>query len=132
MSSIYDGQFCGNILVVGRRGCGKTTFLEKLGTNNFFGELVKTEWISWIDTDKKRETKIQYCFSKETEAHVAKEPNELDLLIETFKLRTFDIPDENNVNSLFGENKKMDRLIVMNDVYGVADISKKIANFLNF
>ena len=105
-------------MVVGRRGCGKTTFLEKLGTNNFFGELVKTEWISWIDIDKKRETKIQYCFSKETEAHVAKEPNELDLLIETFKL--------------FGENKKMDRLIVMNDVYGVADISKKIANFLNF
>ena len=81
---------------------------------------------------KKRETKIQYCFSKETEGHVAKEANELDLLIETFKLRTFDIPDENNGNSLFGENKKMDRLIVMNDVYGVADISKKIANFLNF
>ena len=35
MSSIYDGQFYGNILVVGRTGCGKTTFLEKLGLNNF-------------------------------------------------------------------------------------------------
>ena len=42
MSSIYDGQFHGNILVVGRTGCGKTTFLEKLGLNNFFGYIIKT------------------------------------------------------------------------------------------
>ena len=40
MSSIYDGQFRGNILVVGRTGCGKTTFLEKLGLNSFFGEII--------------------------------------------------------------------------------------------
>ena len=37
---------------------------------------------------------------------MTKEPDELDLLIETFKLRTHNIPDENDVNSLFGENKK--------------------------
>ena len=35
MSSIYDGQFYENILVVGRNGCGKTTYLEKRGLNNF-------------------------------------------------------------------------------------------------
>ena len=58
-----------------------------------------------------------------------KEPDELDLLLETFKLRTHDIPDD-NVNSLFGQNKKADRLIVMDDVSGVAEISKKLANFL--
>ena len=33
---LYNGQFYGNILVVGRTACGKTTFLEKLGLNNFF------------------------------------------------------------------------------------------------
>ena len=54
MSSIYDGQFYGNILVVGRTGCGITTFLEKLGLNNFFGKIVKPEWISGIDIDKKK------------------------------------------------------------------------------
>ena len=27
----YDQQFDGNILVVGKTGCGKTTFIEKLG-----------------------------------------------------------------------------------------------------
>ena len=55
MSSIYDGQFYGNILVVGRTGCGKTTFLVKLGLNNFFGNIIKTEWISVINIDKKSE-----------------------------------------------------------------------------
>ena len=104
LTSIYDGQFGRNILVVGRTGCGKTTFLEKLGINKFFGNLAKTEWISRIDINKKREAKIQSCFSNEKKVHIAKKPNELDSFIETFKLRTHDIPDENDVNSLFGEN----------------------------
>ena len=33
----YDGKFEGNILIVGRTGCGKTTFIEKLGKNKLFG-----------------------------------------------------------------------------------------------
>ena len=106
MSSIYDGQFYGNILVVGRTGCGKTTFLEKLGLNNFFGNIIKTEWISGIDIDKKREAEIQSYFSNETEVHVAKEQDELDSLIETFKLRYVKKQiDENNVNNSFGKSK---------------------------
>ena len=53
-------------------------------------------------------------------------------MIETLKLRTRDIVDDNDdVNSLFGKNKKMDRLIVMDDVSGVAGISRKLATFLN-
>ena len=129
MTAIYDGQFRGNVLVVGKTGFGKTTFLEKLGINNFFGNFVKTEWISGIDNDEKRETNIQSCFSNETEIHIAKESDELDLLLESFKFRIHDIPDD-NVNPLFGKNKKMDRIIVMDDVLGVADISNKFANFL--
>ena len=64
MTSIYNGQFYGNILVVGRAGSGKT-FLEKLGLNNFFGDIIKTEWI--------REAERQSYFSNETEVHVANE-----------------------------------------------------------
>ena len=52
--TIYDGQFGGNILVVGRTGCGKTCFLQKLGLNNFFGKLVKTEWVSGIEISEAR------------------------------------------------------------------------------
>ena len=55
MISIYNGQFSGNILVVDKTDCGKTTFLEKLGIHKFFGNLVKTELISGIDIDEKRE-----------------------------------------------------------------------------
>ena len=36
---IYDGQFRNNILVVGKTGCRKTHFLQKLAVNKFFGKL---------------------------------------------------------------------------------------------
>ena len=57
--SIYDGQFCGNILVVGKTGCGKTYFLQKLRLNKFFGKLVKTKWVTSIEIDEQREAEIQ-------------------------------------------------------------------------
>ena len=59
-----------------------------------------------------------------------KQPEELDSLTETFKLR-FEAEDNEKdtktLKNLFGE--KMDHLIVIDDVSGVADISKKSANF---
>ena len=125
MTSIYNAQIYGNILVVSCTGCDKTTFLEKLGLNKFFGDIVKTEWISGIDIDKTRKTEIESYFSNETEVHIAKEQDELDSLIETFKLRSREESNDNhdNVINSFGENKKLDRLIIMDDVSGVADIS---------
>ena len=131
MTWIYDGQFYGNVLVVGQTGCRKTTFLEKLGVNNFFGKIIKTEWISGIDINKQRKAEIQSYFSNETEVHVAKEQDELDSLIETFKLRSREESDDSNIlNNSFGENRKLGRLIIMDDVSGVADVLKKFANFL--
>ena len=43
MSSVYDDQFRGNVLFVGKTGCSKMTFLQRLGLHNFFGKIVKTE-----------------------------------------------------------------------------------------
>ena len=127
MSSVYDGRFCGNDLVAGRTGYGKTRFLEKLAINKFFGDIVKTEWISGIGIDKKQEAEIQSCFSNETEIHIGKEAEELD----TFKLRSDNetTNDNSSNNHSFGENKKLDRLIVMDDVSGVADVSKNVRIF---
>ena len=43
----FDGKFTGNILVVGRTGCGKTTFIQKLGTNKLCGnEITDVFWVS--------------------------------------------------------------------------------------
>ena len=132
MTDIYSGQFNGNILLVGRTGCGKTTFLEKLAINKFFGDIVKTEWISGIEIDASREAEIQSCFSNETEVHIATEKDKLDELIDNFKLKAQENKEIDNVNlsNSFGEIKKMDHLIVLDDVSGVADLSKKFANFL--
>ena len=41
MSYVYDGQFTGNILVVGRTACGKTGFVQRLAVNNFWGILLR-------------------------------------------------------------------------------------------
>ena len=116
------------ILVVGRTNCGKTTFIEKLGLNNFFGDIIKTEWISGIAIDKHREAEIQSYFKNETEVHIAQEQDKLDSLIETFKQRSHE-NSSNNVNNSFRENKKLDQLIIMDDVSGVADISKILQIF---
>ena len=116
------------ILVVGRTNCGKTTFIEKLGLNNFFGDIIKTEWISGIAIDKQREAEIQSYFKNETEVHIAQEQDKLDSLIETFKQRSHE-NSSHNVNNSFGENKKLDQLIIMDDVSGVADISKILQIF---
>ena len=88
-------------MVAGRTGCGKTIFLKKLGLNNFFGDIIKIEWISGIDNDKQRKAEIQSYFSNETKVHVGKEQDELDSLIETFKLRSCEESNGNhNVLSL--------------------------------
>ena len=49
-------------------------------------------------------------------------------MIETFELRSREESDDSKLlNNYFGENRKLDRLIIMDYVSGVADVSK---NFL--
>ena len=57
--NIYDSQFRGNILVVGKTGCEKTYFLENL------------KWISSIEISQTREPEIQSSFSNEVEFYQA-------------------------------------------------------------
>ena len=53
---IYDEKFQGNILVVGRTGCGKTTFIQRLGKNKLFGdEITNVFWVSKIILTKERD-----------------------------------------------------------------------------
>ena len=59
----YDGQFSENILVVCRTGCGKTTFIQKLGKNKLFGgDITDVFWVSKIILTKDREDFIRDSF----------------------------------------------------------------------
>ena len=130
-NNIYELQFRGNVLIVGKTGCGKTHFVQKLGLNNSFGKTVKTEWVSSISLSKSREAEIQSCFNSKAEFHHAQDIDDLKELIETFKLRTENLVENDNVSSsVYGENKIIDRLIVMDNVLGSADSCKEFADFL--
>ena len=54
----YDAKFEGNILVVGRTGSGKTTFVQNLRKNKLFGEIKEVYWISKIVLSTDRENNI--------------------------------------------------------------------------
>ena len=144
MSYVYDGKFEGNILVVGRTGCGKTGFVQQLGLNKFFGELIQVEWVSYVKLDKRRKAQIQSCFDCQVDFYYPRNKDKFENLLEYFKTKSSEeyLDEksrdeaysseviENNGNIGFGENSTRDRLIIMDDVSGLADTSSKFANFL--
>ena len=71
-----------------RTECGKTTFLQKLALNNFFGELRKAEWVSGISITKEREAEIETNFSCKIEIYYPDNKDELNDTIEELKLKS--------------------------------------------
>ena len=131
--SIYDGQFRGNVLVVGRTGYGKTYFLQKLGLHNFFGNIVKAEWVSDIEISESREAEIQSCLDNKIEFYPVSNADELKKLIKTFKLGTEGLIEQDYVNineTVYGEKRIVNRLVVMDDVSGIANSCKECSDFL--
>ena len=60
---IYDGKFDGNIIIVGWTGCGKTTFIQKLGKNKMFGEeILEVFWVLKINLSEEKEESIRASF----------------------------------------------------------------------
>ena len=45
---LYDCKIETNILVIGKTGCQKTSFVQKMPLNNLFGDLKTVEWVSQI------------------------------------------------------------------------------------
>ena len=130
--SIYDGKFVGNILVLGRTECGKTTFIQNLAINNFFGKIRNVKWLSGIKLSEKREAEIESNFSCNVKFDYPNDKDELNDRLEEYKLESENDNEktiDGNVN-IFGENKKRDKLIVFDDVSGLADDSKKFSSFL--
>ena len=87
--------------------------------------------MSSIFLSKAREAEIQACCNAEVGFHYVEDAKNLKELIQTFKRRTEDLVENDDIsNSMFGENKIMDCLIVMDDVSGIADSCKELADFL--
>ena len=129
---VYNGKFSGNILIVGRTECGKTTFMQKLALNNFFGKLKKTEWVSGIELSKTREAEIETNFSCKVDFHYPSDEDELGDQLDQFKLesKSNELNNLKNVKNIFGEKSVHDRLIVFDYVSGLANDSKKFVSFL--
>ena len=123
---MYNEKFEGNILIVGRTGCGKTTFVQNLGKNKLFRDVKEVYWISKIELSKDRDDNSRDCFTDQ----IAKfdYPNnveEFDDLLETYRLKKAEY-----IENDLGENMVLDKVIVMDDVSGLADRSNEFANFL--
>ena len=123
----YDGQFNGNILVVGRTGCGKTTFIEKLGKNKLFGSQIKDVfWVSKIVLSSEREEIIRESFiDQEVHFSYPRDLDDFNYLIENFTQEKSDYED-----SELGGNLKIKKLIVMDNVSALADRSNNFSDFL--
>ena len=81
--------------------------------------------------NESREAEIESNFSCDISFFYPNDVNDLADLIEEFKLEVESEKETENENvTIFGEKINRDRLIVFDDVSGLADNSNKFANFL--
>ena len=131
----YDGTFSGNILVVGQTRCGNTSFVQNLGRNRIFGNVDSVDWISKVELSEKREHQIRQSFSYASlEFYYSNDVAEFDTILDLLKDNKSYVNVENNKNleelEAIGENGVFDRLIVIDDVSGLADKSNEFCSFL--
>ena len=129
----FDGTFNGNILVVGQTRCGKTSFVQSLGINKIFGSIDSVDWISKIELYDSREHQIResFCYAS-FEFHYPNDVGEFETVLELLKDNKSDANVKNkDYDDLgIGEKDVFDRLIVMDDVSGLADKSNEFCSFL--
>ena len=72
------------------------------------------------------------CFPCPVEFHYTQDQNDLKDLLDEFKQisESDETDNKNNVNNIFSEKTTRGRLIVMDDVSGLADESTNFASFL--
>ena len=112
---------------MGRTGCRKTTFIQKHGKNKLFGnDLIEVFWVSKIVLSKEREDFIRYSFEdQEVQFSYPHELGDFNYLIGNFMQNRSEY-----VKNDMGELLSVNRLIVMDDVSGLADKSEEFSNFL--
>ena len=116
--------------MVGRTGCGKTTFIQQLGKNKLFGsEISDVFWVSKIILSTERENDIRETFKNQNV--IFSYPTDLfefNYLIRNFTQEKSDYID--SAGSSLGENLKINKLVIMDNISGLADKSDDFSNFL--
>ena len=121
----YDGQFEENIMMVGRTGCGKITFIQNLGKNRMFGKDLNFVFcVSKIRLSGEREDVIRESFPEQTVKFTY--PNNLD----DFNFFMSEKMPESGDSDGRREKTGIDKLIVMDEVSGLADRCEDFSNFL--
>ena len=112
---------------MGRTGCDKTTFIQKLSKNRLFGEeITKIFWVLKIKHTREREQLIRDSFEGQ-EVHFSY-PQDIDgfyYLVDNFTQDKCEY-----VDTKMGEQLAVTHLIVMDDVSSLADKSEDFSNFL--
>ena len=118
VSYSYDGKFEGNILIVGRTGCGETTVVQNLGKNKLFGDIKEVYWISKIELPNVKRKKLD-CFKDQNVGF--KYPKNIDFndLLKCYQQK----------KSHYNENY-LGETMILDDVSGLADRSEDFGNFL--
>ena len=131
---MYDGTFNGNILAVGQTCCGKTSFAQKLGKNKMFSSIDSVDGISKIELSEAREHQIREGFRyASVEFHYPNDLGEFETILELLKDNKSDVNININVEADdlgIGKKDVFDRLIVMDDISGLADKSNDLCSFL--
>ena len=135
-----EAKFTNIILVLGQTGSGRTSFVQSLDKNIiFYTNLLSVDWVSKINITKISKDKIrQYFTYTNVDFHYPNNVEELNLIIETFQWETCDEDKKAESDSkkdgdgcdIFGEIKNFHKLIVMDDVSGLAGNSNDFANYL--
>ena len=130
---MYDGTFNGNMLVVGQTCGGNTSFIQRVGKNKMFGSIDSVDWIPKIELSVAREHQIResFCYAS-VEFHYSNDLAEFETILELLQDNKSDVNiniDEADDLGI-GEKDVFDRLIVMDDVSGLADKSNEFCSFL--
>ena len=113
--------------MVGRTECGKTTFIQKLGINKLFSsEITDVFWVSRIVLSSEREDCIRDSFVDQ-KVHISY-PHDLDDF--NYLVENFTQDKSEYIENDIGENLQVNKLIIMDDVSGLADKSQKFSKFL--
>ena len=104
----------------------KDHLCTKFRKKKLFGDVKTIYWISKISLSQEREVKIKECLGdEEVNFHYPENLDDFNYLVEAFMQKKSEY-----VNNEIGEEMITDKLIVMDDVSGLADISDESANFL--